>query len=257
MAGAAWLVLPDKLTIRLFFDAGIVRGLEERLGDRLVTVLPSPEEGGEWAQRVQGRVLYRSDLVPIRVGYGERALRRIDRVLDRFTWECRRDTRASALGSRERRGRRCGPASHRALAAADRARRRARRGTRPRGARGHRRDSSRVRASDAPRGASCLRAPRGARSRPSVVNMPWLNSFDGEWLRIARSLRARLRARRSLSVGGLGDALRRAAWVETWSSSASTAGRSCGTPPEALRAHGLDGASLAARILEATQAPSP
>ena len=83
MAGAVWLVLPDKLTIRLFFDAGIVRGLEERLGDRLVTVLPSPEEGGEWAQRVRGRVLYRSDLVPIRVGYRERALRRIDRVLDR------------------------------------------------------------------------------------------------------------------------------------------------------------------------------
>jgi CDP-Glycerol:Poly(glycerophosphate) glycerophosphotransferase len=83
MAGAVWLVLPDKLTIRLFFDAGIVRGLEERLSDRLVTVLPSSEEGGEWARRVNGRVLYRSNLVPIRVGYGERALRRTDRVLDR------------------------------------------------------------------------------------------------------------------------------------------------------------------------------
>jgi UDP-N-acetylglucosamine:LPS N-acetylglucosamine transferase len=83
MAGAVWLVLPDKLTIRLFFDTGIVRGLEERLGDRLVTVLPSSEEGGAWAQRVQGRVLYRSELAPVRVGYLERALRRIDRVLDR------------------------------------------------------------------------------------------------------------------------------------------------------------------------------
>ncbi len=83
MTGATWLVLPDKLTIRLFFDAGIVRGLEERLGDRLVTVLPSPDGGSDWAQRVRGEVLYRSDLVPIRVGDRERALRRIDRALDR------------------------------------------------------------------------------------------------------------------------------------------------------------------------------
>jgi hypothetical protein len=83
MAGAVWLVLPDKLTIRLFFDAGIVRGLEERFGDRLVIVLPIPEEGSDWAQRVRGRVLYRSDLVPVRVGFRERVLRRIDRVLDR------------------------------------------------------------------------------------------------------------------------------------------------------------------------------
>ena len=45
MASAVWLVLPDQLTIRLFFDAGIVRGLEERLGDRLVAVLPSPRGG--------------------------------------------------------------------------------------------------------------------------------------------------------------------------------------------------------------------
>ena len=57
-------------------------------------------------------------------------------------------------------------------------------------------------------------------------------------------------------VGGLGDALRRQMsrdvvvfGVDGWPV--------CGTPSEALRAHELDGASLAARILEATQAPSP
>ena len=83
MADAVWLVLPDSLTIRLFFDTGIVGGLEARLGDRLVTVLPSPDEGSDWASRVRGRVLYRSELVPIRVDDRERALRRIDRVLDR------------------------------------------------------------------------------------------------------------------------------------------------------------------------------
>jgi hypothetical protein len=83
MAKAVWLVLPDKLTIRLFFDAGIARSLEERFGDHIVTVLPSSEEGNDWAQRVRGEVLYQSELVPIRVGYLERALRRIDRTLDR------------------------------------------------------------------------------------------------------------------------------------------------------------------------------
>ena len=30
-----WLVLPDQLSIRMFFDAGIVDGIRERLGDRL------------------------------------------------------------------------------------------------------------------------------------------------------------------------------------------------------------------------------
>ena len=45
MADGVWLLLPDKLTIRLFFEAGIVNGLEERLGERLVVVLPDRAEG--------------------------------------------------------------------------------------------------------------------------------------------------------------------------------------------------------------------
>jgi UDP-N-acetylglucosamine:LPS N-acetylglucosamine transferase len=77
-----WLFLPDGLTIRMFFEAGIVDGLEERLGDRLVVVLPNRDEGADWATRVHGRVLYRTDLVPLDVGTGERVVRRVDRLLD-------------------------------------------------------------------------------------------------------------------------------------------------------------------------------
>jgi len=54
-------------------------------------------------------------------------------------------------------------------------------------------------------------------------------------------------------VGGLGDALRRELerpitvfGVEGWPA--------CGTPPEALRFHGLDGVSVAARVEAALRA---
>ena len=83
MAEGVWLLLTDNLTIRLFFEAGIVEGLEDRLDDRLVVVLPNRAEGADWASRVRGSVLYRDDLVPLRVSSGERVLRRIDRALDR------------------------------------------------------------------------------------------------------------------------------------------------------------------------------
>ena len=36
MGDRVWLVLPDQLSIRLFFDTGIVEGLRARFGDRLV-----------------------------------------------------------------------------------------------------------------------------------------------------------------------------------------------------------------------------
>jgi len=78
-----WLLLPDGLTIRMFFEGGIVDGLDERLGERLVVVLPDSEESADWAPRVRGRVLYRTDLVPVDVGTGERVVRRLDRLLDR------------------------------------------------------------------------------------------------------------------------------------------------------------------------------
>ena len=83
MPDRVWLLLPDQLTIRMFFDAGIVAGLDARLGDRLVVVLPNREEGADWVPRVRGRVLYATDLAPIDVGARERAARRLDRMLDR------------------------------------------------------------------------------------------------------------------------------------------------------------------------------
>jgi transketolase len=76
----------------------------------------------------------------------------------------------------------------------------------------------------------------------AVWNMPWLNrigvGFDGRGVFVLED---------HAPAGGLADALRRAGvvvrgvfGVEGWPA--------CGTPAEALRAHGLDGASLAARV---------
>jgi transketolase len=77
----------------------------------------------------------------------------------------------------------------------------------------------------------------------AVVNVPWLNYIEPG----ALDEHTRVFVLEDHSpVGGLGDALRRAGLevevfgVEGWPA--------CGTPSEALRAHGLDGASLAARI---------
>jgi transketolase len=82
-----------------------------------------------------------------------------------------------------------------------------------------------------------------------VVGMPWLNRFDFEWLAAEVAPYEHVLVLEDHSpVGGLGDALRRALdgrsvavfGVEGWPA--------CGTPEEALRFHGLDGASLAGRI---------
>jgi transketolase len=85
--------------------------------------------------------------------------------------------------------------------------------------------------------------------RLQVVNMPWLNRVDGRWLaELVESFAELLVLEDHAPVGALGDALRRALpgraltvfGVEGWPA--------CGTPQEALRHHGLDGASLADRI---------
>ena len=91
----------------------------------------------------------------------------------------------------------------------------------------------------------------------AVVAMPWLNRFDADWLEaeIARFAHV-LVLEDHAPVGALGDALRRELGecpvtvfgVEGWPA--------CGTPAEALRAHGLDGTSLAGRI-EALLGVSP
>jgi transketolase len=90
-------------------------------------------------------------------------------------------------------------------------------------------------------------AERGVGLR--VVAMPWLNQVDGEWLaELVEPYDDLFVVEDHSPVGALGDTLRRELpgrpitvyGVEGWPA--------CGTPAEALRVHGLDGASLAARI---------
>lgn len=88
-----------------------------------------------------------------------------------------------------------------------------------------------------------------------VVNMPWLNRVDATWLveTIGESPRAYVLEDHA-RVGGLGDALLRTLKNERILADlrvrifAVDGYPACGTPAEALRFHGLDGASLAASI---------
>jgi transketolase len=86
-------------------------------------------------------------------------------------------------------------------------------------------------------------------ARLHVVNMPWLNRVDAAWLAdLVEPFDEIIVVEDHAPVGGLGDSLRRVLsgraitvlGVEGWPA--------CGTPAEALRFHGLDGASLADRI---------
>ena len=95
--------------------------------------------------------------------------------------------------------------------------------------------------------ASELLAARGVEI--AVVNMPWLNRVDRNWLsELAAPFQEVLVLEDHAPVGALGDLLRRELegrqitvfGVEGWPA--------CGTPQEALRFHGLDGESLAERI---------
>ena len=95
--------------------------------------------------------------------------------------------------------------------------------------------------------AELLAGRREASAR--VVAMPWLNRFDAAWLASEiGGYEHVVVVEDHASVGGLGDRLRAALGgravtvfgVEGWPA--------CGTPDEALRFHGLDGDSLAARI---------
>jgi len=82
-----------------------------------------------------------------------------------------------------------------------------------------------------------------------VVDMPWLNRFDPEWIAAEVAPYEHVFVLEDHApVGALGDGIRRELegravevfGVEGWPA--------CGSPAEALRFHGLDGASLAARI---------
>ena len=99
--------------------------------------------------------------------------------------------------------------------------------------------------------ASELLAGRGIEA--AVVAMPWLDRVDDGWLAdTLGGVRDVLVVEDHAPVGALGDTIRRAlaslpdppvlhvAGVEGWPA--------CGTPVEALRHHGLDGASLADRV---------
>jgi transketolase len=100
--------------------------------------------------------------------------------------------------------------------------------------------------------AETLRA-RGTRLR--VVDLPWLNRIDADWLAETVAPFARVFVLEDHApIGALGDAILRGLararllhdrvmavfGVEGWPA--------CGTPPEALRHHRLDGASLAERV---------
>ena len=84
-SGRVWLVLPDPLSTRIFFDCGIVDRLYGELGSklRLVSLMPS-EQAAEWVDRLAGvSVAYRDEMIPWRVGLVEKARRRLDLWLDR------------------------------------------------------------------------------------------------------------------------------------------------------------------------------
>ena len=91
-----------------------------------------------------------------------------------------------------------------------------------------------------------------------VVDMPWLNRVDATWLSaLVEPFGEIFVLEDHAPVGALGDSLRRALdgrslvvfGVEGWPA--------CGTPTEALRFHGLDGASLADRIALALRTRTP
>jgi transketolase len=100
-----------------------------------------------------------------------------------------------------------------------------------------------------------LAAAEALHGRVAVVNMPWLNRIDREWIaELVEQFGEIFVLEDHGPVGALGDALRRELdgravtvfGVDRWPA--------CGTPAEALRFHGLDGSSLADRMALALQA---
>jgi transketolase len=100
-------------------------------------------------------------------------------------------------------------------------------------------------------------APQGFSLK--VINMPWLNRIDVEWLGATLAGLTRVFVVEDHApIGALGDQL-----LRTLASSSLGARHvhvmgvegfpACGNPAEALRAHRLDGASLAERIAEAAR----
>ena len=82
-----------------------------------------------------------------------------------------------------------------------------------------------------------------------VVNMPWLNRADPDWVAVEITpYQHVLVLEDHAPVGALGDALRRVLGVREVTVYGVEGWPACGTPEEVLRFHQLDGASLAGRI---------
>ena len=98
----------------------------------------------------------------------------------------------------------------------------------------------------------------------SVVNMPWLNRIDPEWLtEMVQNVPLVCVLEDHSPVGGLGDHILPVLVAEglaegrTFHKFGVEGYPACGTPAEALQKHGLDGASLARSLARlATQAPA-
>jgi hypothetical protein len=80
-----WLVLPDAFSSRLFFDTGIVRRLNDSLGDRLeLFLLDTSEHAAAWQERAGDiRVTVSDDLTDRNGSVAVKTHRRADRWLDR------------------------------------------------------------------------------------------------------------------------------------------------------------------------------
>jgi transketolase len=91
--------------------------------------------------------------------------------------------------------------------------------------------------------------------RLQVVNMPWLNRVDSEWLaETVDSFDEVFVLEDHAPVGALGDTLRRELGGRALTVFGVEGWPACGTPTEALQFHRLDGASLAGRIAAAIPA---
>jgi transketolase len=95
-------------------------------------------------------------------------------------------------------------------------------------------------------------AARGTRLQ--VVNMPWLNVLDRGWLaELTEPFGDLFVLEDHAPVGALGDAVRRTLDARAITVFGVEGWPACGTPSEALRSHGLDGAALADRIAMAVR----
>jgi transketolase len=100
-----------------------------------------------------------------------------------------------------------------------------------------------------------LTAAEALEGRLQVVNMPWLNRVDAQWLsELVEPYSELFVVEDHAPVGALGDTLRRELEGRSVTVFGVDGWPACGTPVEALRFHGLDGSSLADRIALALRA---